>query len=138
MPNDPAEYTVLANLIKSRDAALEKSTGLTVVDDSGKRVKKTASGMLLHRAVSVLGAEIVAESLAITTEALDHLLASSKPMTLAQQRTLGLAIFVVSGDNREIRSRAIALLAQVDAAADFQAGVTKRHMNSPAEGAGWK
>jgi len=100
--------------------------------------KKTASGTLLERAVSSLGAEVVAASLSLNVQALEGLLASEKPMNLEQQRTLALAIYAASENHPELRRRAMSLLAQVRAAADFEAGVTERHAIAPSHSHRWE
>jgi hypothetical protein len=93
--------------------------------------RKTTSGILLHRAVTTLGVDVVAPSLGLTAAELERLDASDKPMTLEQQRTVALAVLVLSEEHPDLRRRAAALLAQVRAAVDFAAGVTERHAGSP-------
>jgi hypothetical protein len=81
--------------------------------------------------VITLGAEAVAPALGLTTAELERVDAVEKPMSLDQQRTLAMAILVLSGGHPELRRRAIALLGQVRAAIEFATGATECHAGPP-------
>jgi hypothetical protein len=130
MSNDPAE----SMHVDAVPSAFTPSAGSA----EAARVRKTASGVLLHRAVATLGIESVAQALALPSDAVERLLVARKPMSLAQQRTLGLAILVLSEGHPELRRRASALLSQTRAAADFEAGVTERHLTMPPSNHEWR
>jgi hypothetical protein len=100
--------------------------------------RKTASANLLQRAVSTLGPDVVASALGLDLAALEKLRATDKPMNLAAQSTLALAIFAASDSHPELRRKSLALLAQVRAAADFESGVTERHTIAPAHSHRWE
>jgi len=87
--------------------------------------------MLLQHAVDAFGARRLGETLEIPADQVQWLLARNWPMTLEQQRLLGVAVLVLSDKNPELRRRAAALIAQVRAAEDFRAGATQRHEGPP-------
>jgi hypothetical protein len=99
--------------------------------DTTRDRRKTTSAMLLHRAVKTLGVETVAPALGLTAAELERLDAIQKPMSLEQQRTLALAVLVLSEGHPELRRRASALLAQLHAAVEFAMGTTERHVGPP-------
>lgn len=93
--------------------------------------RKTSSAILLHRAVVALGADVVARALGLTTAEVTRLDATEKPMNLEQQRTLALAVLVLSENHPALRRKAMGLLGQVRAAVEFVAGATERHAGPP-------
>jgi hypothetical protein len=93
--------------------------------------RKTSSGLLLHRAVKTLGVDVVADALGLSPAVLQRLDAVEKPMNLEQQRTLALAVLVLSDRHPELRRRALALLGQVRASVEFAMGTTERHGGPP-------
>lgn len=102
-----------------------------VLSTQPRRGKATSSRTLLQHAVDAFGIARLAETLQIDVAQVKWLLASQWPMTLEQQRLLAVAVLVLSEKNVELRGRAAALLGQVRAAADFQAGATQRHEGPP-------
>lgn len=93
--------------------------------------RKTTSAILLHRAVKTLGADVVAPALGLTPADLERLDHSARRMSLEQQRTLGMAVLVLSDGHPDLRRGAIALLAQIRAAVEFASGATERHVGPP-------
>ena len=140
MPDENTEYAILAQLVASRDAAVDAAKSAGPVASAAldkpaevaheKRPPKTTSGVLLQRAVAILGREAVAQALDLPVAALDPFLGGRK-MTLAQQRLLGLAVLAVSDGHGELRRRALTLLGQVRAVSDFQSDATETHMIAP-------
>jgi len=140
MEDHDVEATIIAELILARDAATAAAAPF-VQDVVGRQPessppqprerRKTSSALLLHRAITTLGASVVAQSLNLKPEELERLDASERSMTLEQQRTLALAILVVSEGHPELRRRATGLLGQVSAAAEFAAGASRRHAGPP-------
>jgi hypothetical protein len=93
--------------------------------------RKTSSAILLHRAIVTLGVDAVAPALGLPVEELRRLDASDKPMNLEQQRTLALAVLVLSERHPPLRRKAMSLLGQVRAALEFETGMTARHAGPP-------
>jgi hypothetical protein len=137
-------------LIEARDAALRvladahaHEAGTTEPDDSAsaraelRHRARTSSGALLQKAAEQLGMDEIAKTLGVSSVALAHFLREDRTMTLAQQRTLALAVLLLCDGHDELRRRATALLGQVRAAAEFEAGVTQVHENPP-PGIGWR
>jgi hypothetical protein len=95
-----------------------------------------ASIDLLKKAAARLGVDEIARTLAIPSDALAKFMNGERQMTLPQQRTLALAVLLLSEGHEDLRRRAKALLSQVRAATDFQTGVTECHPNPPSS-VGW-
>jgi hypothetical protein len=115
----------------TRDSEMLPPARTNVPDGDVRDRRKTSSALLLHRAVKTLGAETLAPALGLTIAELERLDAAERPMTLEQQRTLALAVLVLSDRHPELRRRAAALVAQVRAAVEFAMGVTERHVGPP-------
>ena len=98
---------------------------------------RTSSGMLLQKAADEVGMEEIAKTLAVSPVALAHFLREDRTMTLAQQRTLALAVLLLCNGHDDLRRRANALLSQVRAAAEFEAKTTQVHENPP-PATGWR
>lgn len=98
---------------------------------------RTSSAALLRKAAEQIGMDDIARTLGVTPIALAHFLREDRTMTLAQQRTLALAVLLLCDGHDDLRRRATALLGQVRAAAEFKDGVTQVHENPP-PGVGWR
>ena len=100
-------------------------------------VQTTAAGRLLIHAIQKLGSQPIANALRISVDDVTRLTASEKPMSLAQQRVLAIAVLAIAEQN-DLRREAARLLDQVRAAQDYHAGVTERHQTPPARWSGWR
>ncbi|HEY4305430.1 MAG TPA: hypothetical protein VGM82_13220 [Gemmatimonadaceae bacterium] len=151
MSDDAAEAATLTTLIAAHDVAMQVVTDIDAdeiavsgalaegsIDAPRSPVRrKTTSGMLLELAAATLGLERLAGTLEIPADALARFLGDSKTMTLAQQRSLALSVLLLCDGRDDLRRKATTLLGQVNAAADFEAGVTPRHASPPPSNLGW-
>jgi hypothetical protein len=100
-------------------------------DDSTLRRRRTASGLLLDRAIATLGATELASILNLTPQDVERMAAEGQSMSLRQQRILALAVLTLSENHPGLRRRATSLLGQVRACEAFEAGLTQRHAEPP-------
>ncbi|HEY4307714.1 MAG TPA: hypothetical protein VGM82_24780 [Gemmatimonadaceae bacterium] len=92
---------------------------------------KSTSGDLLRRVADRLGIDEIASTLAVQPAVLLQFLDGTRRMTLAQQRTLAVAVLLLCEGHDDLRRRATTLLGQVSAAAEFEGGTTQRHADPP-------
>src|SRR5947209_4582784 len=109
----------------------EKDPDPTAPDTAKPRDKPSASGVLLERAVAAFGVDALATKLQIEPDRLQTFSGGGFRLTLAQQHALAVAVLTLSEDHPQLRRRASALLGQVRAAENFDAGTTGRHANRP-------
>jgi len=96
------------------------------------RARQTSAGILLQKAVARLGAAQLAATLGVASEVIERLTLEGRPLDLVQQRTLAVAVLTLSEEHPDLRRRAAALLAQIQAAEDFATGqFVARHFNAP-------
>jgi hypothetical protein len=87
--------------------------------------------MLLDRTIETIGADRLGETLGLSGNDILRIASDGKPMSLAHQRLLAVAVLSIGDSPAKLRRRAAALLGQVAAAEEFAAGRTETHVERP-------